>query len=303
MNDQSCQDILENLYDGLYFVDRDRRITFWNRGAEKITGFRNYEAVGSYCSDNLLAHVDSEGSLLCLGLCPLAKTIEDGIMREAEVYLRHKGGYRVPVFIRVSPIRDLNGKIIGTVEIFNDNSSKRDLVSQIDQLRALSLVDPLTGLANRRYAEIHLQGKLKEMSDYSSLFGVLFLDIDHFKNVNDKHGHDVGDEVLKMVSMTLKKGVNGTGLVCRWGGEEFIAAVPADDIFMLQSVAGKLRALVERSCFSYGQHVVSVTVSVGATLAVPGDTVDSMVKRADELMFQSKKMGRNRVSVKLETTE
>lgn len=301
MNDQHCQDILKNLYDGLYFVDRDRKITFWNKGAEKITGFKNTEVVGSYCWDNLLAHVDSEGSLLCLGMCPLAKTIEDGIMREAEVFLRHKGGYRVPVFIRVSPLRDLDGKVIGAIEVFNDNSHKIDLVSQIGQLRALSLLDTLTGLANRRYAEAHLQGKIKEMSDCGCpFFGVLFMDIDHFKKVNDKHGHDVGDEVLKMVSMTLKRGVNGTGLVCRWGGEEFIAIIPAVDISMLKSVAGRLRALVEQSRFSNGQHIVSVTVSAGATMAIPGDTVDSVVKRADALMFQSKKQGRNRVSVKLD---
>ncbi|MCG9969568.1 sensor domain-containing diguanylate cyclase [Pelotomaculum terephthalicicum JT] len=298
MDVQNCQDILENLYDGLYIVDRKRKITFWNKGAEKITGFKSAEVVGSYCWQNLLTHVDSKGTLLCKGMCPLAKTIEDGVMREAEVFLRHKGGYRVPVFIRISPLRDLNGKITGAIEIFNDNSPKIDLVQQIEQLRELSLLDQLTGLANRRYAEIHLQGKIKEMSDCGcSFFGVIFLDIDHFKKVNDEHGHDVGDEVLKMVSMTLKRGVNGKGLVCRWGGEEFIVVIPAGDIYMLQSIAGSLRALVEQSRYSNGRHVVSVTVSAGATMAVPGDTVDSMVKRADALMFRSKKMGRNRVSV------
>lgn len=301
MDDVRCQDILENLCDGLYFVDRDRRITFWNKAAEKITGFRSFEVVGLCCSDNLLAHVNDEGSLLCLGLCPLAKTIEDGVMREAEVYLRHKDGYRVPVFIRVSPILDSYGKIIGAFEVFNDNTTKRDLISRLNQFRHLSLVDPLTDLANRRYTEIHLQGKIKEMSDYGrSLFGVIFLDIDHFKKVNDKYGHDVGDEVLKMVSKTLKKGVDGTGLVGRWGGEEFIAVIEAHDIYMIQSVAGRLCALVERSSLLNNGDLVSVTVSVGATMAVPGDTVDSLVKRADKLMFQSKKLGRNRVSVNLE---
>lgn len=301
MDVQGCRDILENLYDGLYIVDRERKITFWNKGAEKITGFKNTEVVGSYCWNNLLVHVDKEGSLLCLGMCPLAKTIDDGIMREVEVFFRHKEGYRVPVNIRVSPIRNLNGRITGAIEIFNDNSHKINLVDQIEQLRALSLLDPLTGLANRRYVEIHLKGKIKEMSDCGySLFGVIFLDIDHFKNVNDKHGHDVGDEVLKMVSMTLKRGVNGTGLACRWGGEEFIAVIPVSDVYTLQLVAEILRVLVERSNFSSGQHVVSVTVSAGATMAVPGDTVDSIVKRADKLMFQSKKLGRNRVSVTLE---
>lgn len=301
MDIRNCQDFFENLYDGLYIVDRHRKITFWNKGAEIITGFKSAEVVGTYCWNNLLTHVNSEGSLLCLGKCPLAKTIDDGIMREAEVFLRHKEGYRVPVFIRVSPVKDFNEKIIGAIEIFNDNSPKINLIKQIDQLKELSLLDSLTGLANRRYAEIHIRSKIKEMSDYGcSFFGALFLDIDHFKKVNDEHGHDIGDEVLKMVSRTLEKGINGAGLVSRWGGEEFIIVIPASDIYNLQSIAWKLRALVEQSSFSNGKDVISVTISVGATMAVPGDTVDGLIKRADELMFQSKKLGRNRVSIKLE---
>lgn len=298
MDTYVCQDILENLYDGLYIVDKERKITFWNKAAEKMTGFQKTEIVGSYCWNNLLAHVDGNGSSLCTHLCPLAKTIKDGIMREAEIFLRHKSGHRIPVFVRVSPLRDINGNITGAIEVFNDNSPKIDLVNQIEQLQALSLLDTLTGLANRRYAEIHLQGKVKELSDYRcTFFGVLFIDIDNFKKVNDLYGHDVGDEVLRMVSKTLNRGINGSGLVCRWGGEEFIAVIPAGDLYIIQSVANRLRALVEQSCLANSQDKISVTISVGATLAVPGDTMESVVKRADKLMLQSKKLGKNRVSV------
>lgn len=94
-----------------------------------------------------------------------------------------------------------------------------------------------------------------------------------------------------------QRGVNGNGLVCRWGGEEFIAVIPASALNTLESGAGRLRALVEQSCLSHSQYTVSVTISVGATLAVPGDTVESVVRRADKLMLQSKKLGKNRVSV------
>lgn len=295
------QKILDNIYDGVYFVDRDRKITYWNKGAERITGYKSTEVIGLRCSDNLLMHIDSEGNLLCFGLCPLAMTIGDGTLREAEIYLHHKDGHRVPVFVRVAPIRDPDGQIIGAVEIFNDNSTHIDLVKQLDQFRELALVDSLTGLANRRYAEMYLRGKFEEMRNSGHpLFGVLFIDIDHFKRVNDLFGHDMGDEVLRMVAMTLKKAVNKGGVVCRWGGEEFIAVVLAKSSDDLYSIAKSLCVLVERSGFNAGPNSISVTVSIGAALAEANDTVDSLIKRADQLMFQSKKLGRNRVSLKLD---
>ena len=116
----SYERIIENLHDGLYFVDRDRVITYWNKAAEQISGFTANEVVGKSCSDNILTHVDSEGNSLCTGECPLAATIVDGNPREAEVYMHHKGGHRIPVSVRVSILTDRDGIIIGGIELFTD---------------------------------------------------------------------------------------------------------------------------------------------------------------------------------------
>src|SRR5512138_459514 len=94
--------LLDNLYDGVYFVDRDRRITFWNKGAERLTGFSKQEADGRSCHDNFLTHIDENGRHLCLSGCPLAETIQDGRQRECDLFLHHKDGHRLPVSIRVS---------------------------------------------------------------------------------------------------------------------------------------------------------------------------------------------------------
>ena len=113
--------ILDEIQDGVYFLDTDRRITYWNRGAERITGFKSDEVLGRCCSDNILMHVDHAGLQLCKGHCPAARTIADGSFQEDEVFLHHKQGHRVPVRVRTSPVRDEAGGIIGAVEIFNDN--------------------------------------------------------------------------------------------------------------------------------------------------------------------------------------
>jgi len=112
--------LLDSLYDGVYFVDQDRRITYWNHGAETLTGYTASDAVGRQCFDNFLEHVDEGGCALCVNDCPLAATIGDGQRREAEVYLRHKAGHRIPVSVRVAPLRDTEGLVVGAVEIFTD---------------------------------------------------------------------------------------------------------------------------------------------------------------------------------------
>ena len=93
----SYERIVENLHDGLYFVDQDRIITYWNKAAEQISGFAAEEVLGKSCSDNILTHVDSEGNRLCTEMCPLAATIADGTYRETEIYMHHKSGHRIPV--------------------------------------------------------------------------------------------------------------------------------------------------------------------------------------------------------------
>jgi len=162
----------------------------------------------------------------------------------------------------------------------------------------MALLDPLTELANRRYIELNIQTKLDEMRRYGRPFGILFMDIDHFKKVNDLHGHDIGDKVLIMVSNTFIKNVRASDIVGRWGGEEFLAIIPNINEEQLLFTANKLRVLVEQSGFSLDSGIVQVTVSIGATLAQPKDTTETLLERADKLLYYSKATGRNRVSIK-----
>jgi len=239
--------VLDSLQDGVYFVDMNRRITYWNKGAERITGYESSEAVGISCSDNLLVHIDDKGVNLCEAGCPLAQTLMDGLERETEAYLQHKDGHRLPVIIRVSPLRDSSGRIVGAVESFSDNSSKAALLQRIDQLQKESLVDPLTGLANRSCIDMTLHSRINEMQRYGWPCGVLFLDIDNFKIVNDTYGHNIGDGVLMMVARTLSSNLRAHDLLGRYGGEEFVAIITHVDMAQLHTFADRLRLLVEKS--------------------------------------------------------
>jgi len=289
--------IVESIQVGLYFVDRDRTIRYWNKAAETISGYSAAEVVGKSCADNLLTHVDSDGNSLCMGRCPLAATIGDGERRDAEVFMHHKGGHRVPVSVRTDSITDEKGNVIGGVEIFSDISSAKAIEERIQELEELALLDGLTKLANRSCTERELYICIEERERLAIPFGVLFMDIDHFKQFNDTYGHDVGDRVLRFVADTMVRNSRPFDLFGRWGGEEFIGIIRNVSHGQLERIGNKTRVLVENSYISAENDRLHVTISIGATPVGAGDTVDTLVKRADTLLYESKRTGRNRLTM------
>jgi diguanylate cyclase (GGDEF)-like protein/PAS domain S-box-containing protein len=287
--------LLDTVQDGIYFVDVERRITYWNEGAQQLSGYTAAEAVGKCCSNNLLGHVDKNGRALCLHGCQLSQVLADGEPREAEIYLRHKEGYRVPISVRFMPMRDGSGKIVGAVEIFNEPTTKK-VEKRVSELEHLAFHDSLTGIPNRRYLEMKVEQGLEEQRRFDRLYGLLMLDLDGFKRVNDSHGHKVGDALLKAVAHTLLKGLRPFDITGRWGGEEFLVLLPDLDAIELGDLAERCRVLIAQSSIMTGAARVSVTASIGATVLSHGDCADSAIRRADELMYQSKHSGGDRTT-------
>ena len=297
MNDITSKKILDSLFDGVYFVDCERRITYWNPAAERISGYSKSDMLGHCCGDNLLRHVDTGGVELCLNGCPLSASIGDGKPREASVFLHHKLGHRVPVSVRTSPVRDDQGIIIGAVEIFTDNSSSLQLLRELETLKYEVYQDALTAIGNRRYGEVTLSTRIYEWKEHARPFGLLFLDVDHFKIFNDNYGHRQGDEVLIMVAKSISSSLRSMDVAARWGGEEFVVILPGATAVIVNAISERVRMLIASSFISLGAENLRVTVSIGGTVCRIGETAESIVKRADELMYRSKLDGRNRVTI------
>jgi diguanylate cyclase (GGDEF)-like protein/PAS domain S-box-containing protein len=294
--DRELRRLLDGLNEGAYVTDGGRRILFWNRAAERISGYRRGEVQGRRCADNILVHVDGRGRSLCRGVCPLGATLRDGRARRGEIFLRHKDGHRVPVRVRTLPRRDRSGNVVQAIELFEDLTEKQDLGARLEELRKLAMVDRLTGAANRYFTEKSLEAQLEDRGRRSPPLGIIFFDIDDFKRINDRFSHRVGDRALRTVARTLQSNVRAADLVGRWGGEEFLVIVGQADRRILRRIAEKLRLLVGRSVFWEKERPLRVTLSGGATLARKADTVRTLVERADLLMYRSKRSGKNRVS-------
>lgn len=296
-NQLLSHDLLENTFEGIYMTDSERKIISWNKGAERITGYSADEVVGHYCFENILNHIDFSGNHLCFDGCPMHLTIADGGMREADVLLHHKSGHRVPVTVRTIPVRNEDGEIAGAVEFFIENRDTARMNRALEEYRSIAMTDGLTEIANRRYIETFLEAKHREFTVFDVPIGILFMDIDDFKYVNDTYGHVFGDEVLKMVAHTLAESARGTDLVGRFGGEEFVIILAGVTEETLIDRAEHMRILIENSYIEYGGDKISATISTGATMMLEDETITDFVKRADSLMYQSKRAGKNIVTI------
>lgn len=298
MDDNFYKEILNSLQDGIYYLDRDRIITYWSRGAEQITGYTSDQVIGRSCRNNILNHVNEKGLLLCNDHCPMAATMQDGKPREEYVYLHHAEGHRVPVKIRATPIRDESENIVGAVETFNKGVSPEKTERRIRKLQRTVLLDPLTAIGNRRHLESRLKVSMVDYHEHRIPFGLLFCDIDHFKILNDTYGHNLGDKVLRMIAQTLRANIRETDTMGRWGGEEFLVILHDIDVDSLLKIGEKLLNLVRNSHLTLpDKRTLAATISIGGTLVRDNDIVESLVDRADHLMYQSKANGRNRITI------
>ena len=270
-------------------MDPNRRITFWNRGAERLTGYESSEVVGRNCFDNLLSHVDGTGCPLCIMGCPLKWTMEDGEPREAEIYLRHKLGHRVPISVRVAPIKDSRGLTVGAVEIFTDISEKKRIERRAGELEGLAYRDPLTGLANRRFTELKVRQALEDLKQFNRAVGLIMIDLDEFKQVNDAYGHRVGDLYLQEVAMRMKRQLRSGDMLARLGGDEFAALLP---LVCNRTQVEEIALRLERSFddpFAVDGYLLRGSASVGVSM-FPDDgiTKDSLLSAADAAMYVTK---------------
>ena len=294
-NEKLYLEILDNVREGAYYTNADRQITFWNKAAERITGYKKEEILGKQCPDTPLSHVDGDGNQICNTGCPLHHALIDKRKRKHDVFLRHKKGHRIAVSVNTFPVTE-GKKIIGAIELFTPNSLVIYDDELITQLASSAMNDSLTGIPNRRRIESFLDLRLKEMVLYKYKVCIIFLDIDNFRNFNNTYGHGVGDAVLKTVSKSIMDMTRNTDLFGRWGGEEFIGIYTIKDESDALLIADKICALVAGTEIQHGNFTLSVTVSIGVTVARAGDTIESIVKRADSLMYQSKQNGRNCVT-------
>jgi diguanylate cyclase (GGDEF)-like protein/PAS domain S-box-containing protein len=276
--------VLNSLPDGIGYVDKNMNVLYWNKTAEKLTGIRRMQILGRKIK------IFSKDS------CPVTKTFAEGSKNTAEMNVNRRGE-KIQLMFKTSPFFSNEGDVVGTTISISDNTQQLQLAKKIKELEEIASMDYLTKLNNRRVIENEIQKRLDELNRYGKKFGILFFDIDHFKKINDTYGHDVGDAILKMIAKKLSINLRPFDFLGRWGGEEFIAVITNVTRNQLFMIASRIRKNVENSPLFTGEAVIRATLSIGAAISDTNDTIDTLIKRADEMLYKSKEMGRNRVSI------
>ncbi len=274
---------LEASGDPVMITDPEGVIVFANTAFLDLSGFDADSVIGAtpalFKSDE---HDDDY-------FAAMWQQLRRGETFRGEFVNRRPDGEKVNLEQTITPIRDDCGEITHFVAFGKDVTER---VRMEDEVRRLAETDWLTGLANRLTLGRRLEAELERCERYERPMAVIMFDIDHFKAVNDEHGHDAGDVVLKAVARTVGEQLREQDTLGRWGGEEFLIVLPETDGEGAAAAAEKLRRSIAEMEVP---DAPAVTASFGVTERQPGDTPRAITRRVDQAMYQAKEGGRDRV--------
>jgi diguanylate cyclase (GGDEF)-like protein/PAS domain S-box-containing protein len=284
---------LESMYSGVCVVDRDRKINFWNSGAERITGYLRQDVLGRFCGEILLIKFHEKKTAICENFCPLVAAMRDGRVRDSRVYLHHKSGYALPVHLRAVPIRDAHGQVIGAVESFVERAWMSTRRRPDAGLVVGHGLDPHTQLPDYAFTESYLAGRLKFASDHAIPFGVLCIQLDQLGALTARYGLDAAEAILNVVARTLRNGLDPLDFVGCWSEDQFLAIVANCSEDDLLTTAERLKRLAQSSEIAWWGDQLSVTVSVGGTVLAPAEPLVPLLERTGNALKQAVAMGGN----------
>jgi len=289
--------LLNAFFEGTYIVDTEGKITFWNPGAKRLTGYSSDEMVGLSFSEDTLNLIDETGKMLCFEGCPIDLCLTDGKQREIEAYAQHKRGHRVPLRIRVTSLKNIpefeaaHSGVLVTMTPAIESFKGSDRINTESQQQ---LIDPLTELPNRTFIEINFEEKMKMFEKFAYHFGVAIVDIDNFEAVKATYGRELSDEVLGVLARTFRNSFRGLDFIGRWQNDEFIFFFSGVTNDHMQKLCERIRILAEGSVLRNDKYKdIEFTVSVGGTVIRKGDTSETILVRLSDRLKRAKSKGGN----------
>jgi len=285
---QLTSQVFENTAEGIVITDRDNRIIEVNAAFTKITGYTLEEAQGQ--DPGFL----KSGRHNQAFYTRMWQAIDQDGYWQGEIWDRRKDGEVYPKWLTINTVRDDKGRLANYIAISSDISQTKDAEHKLEKL---AFFDSLTGLPNRLLFRDRLDHVFAEVKRSKQKAALLFLDLDHFKRINDTLGHPMGDALLKVVAQRIQSCLRKVDTVARMGGDEFtIILSPVEYADKVVQVAGNILTALKKP-IELGDNNIFVTCSIGIAIHPnDGDTVDTLVKNADTAMFHAKEAGRNRYS-------
>lgn len=291
------QTVLDNLQTGVYIVDRNRRIRFWNEGAEQITGYLRQDVVGRFLRDHLLTVGDGVKDLDLEQDDPINLAFRDGKPSIMDVSILHKDGYRVPIVLRTNPIRNSRGAVIGAAESFEKNRSASEWTRRQAGFADFGCLDSVTGVAAQSFMETHLRENLITFAEHNIPFGILLVRIDQMDQFRASRGPGVVTTILRVVAQSVENCLRPTDLVGCWGANQFIAILLECRESEVSRVGERVRKMIGQAEIEWWGDKFSVTSPVGGAGCRAGDDTELLLARAAASLQESIGKGGNCVTV------
>jgi len=296
-NPEIFRSILETLPTGVYLVDRNRKILFWNSGAEEITGYLRQDVVGHFLREHLLATSDELKDVDSDPTDPLSGVFRDGKSTTANVSILHKEGYRVPIVLRSVPIRSERGAIVVAAECFDINISASDRTRRHAVIAESGCLDEVLGIPARTFMEPHLRERVTAFAERQIPFGILLIQVDQMDHLRAARGPGVVPTVLRVVARTIENSLRTTDLVGCWSENQFLVVLMECKETEVERVAHRIMKMICQSEIEWWGDKISVTAAFGGAGSRPGDTLELLVGRAGKSLLRSIAEGGNRVTI------
>jgi diguanylate cyclase (GGDEF)-like protein/PAS domain S-box-containing protein len=293
VREATLEAIMNNASDAIVLFDSEGRIFFWNPAAERLFGYSKEESLDRNFFELLVPAEDESGWLHAIKgelAQEAVRSLPSGWTVEFKALCRD--GSTVDIEVALSTFEV--GSTRYNVGIARDISRRKQFEKELVKL---SITDPLTGVYNRRHFERRIRDEIKKARLEGRDLSLVILDLDHFKSINDRFGHDKGDQVLKATTDLIREHLQGKGTLARWGGEEFVILLPGLSAGDAADLAETLREGINNMRFDGDAEI---TASFGVAGLAPDDTFDTLIKKADNMLYEAKANGRNRVRAAIE---
>lgn len=292
--------VLERISAGVYFVDRDQRIVFWNRGAEEITGYLSQQVLGHHMAENFLEHVNLENRRLEGDDLPLNAALRHGQEMGVRAIVRHKDGRPVKVHVRAVPLRDEFGKLLGAAEYMEVSEPMLWDDERKNQLAIHGCMDRATGALTREYLETQLHEHVETFERHQIPFSVLVMQIDKLDELKSTYGSGAVAAVMKVAARTLLDSLRSPDLLGRWNENEYLIVAAECGANEALHVAERLRRTANGADMQWWGDHLKVTLSAGAAAIKPGEGALAIVARAELALRRAVAEGGNRSAIQYE---
>ncbi|WP_262927450.1 sensor domain-containing diguanylate cyclase [Phytohalomonas tamaricis] len=287
-SEQKYRLLAENTSDIIGISDPDGRLSYLSPAFERQLGYAPADFIDA-CILTLI-HPDDHAAMRAAFQALVTK---QALQRKVEYRCHRAQGDYLWLEVNMASVFTAQGRLGYVVFTSRDISERK----QYDQyLRTLAYNDALTGIANRRLLMDRLQQEIKRIAREDKTLAVLYLDLDHFKAINDTHGHDIGDELLLRLAERIESGARSTDLCARIGGDEFVVVLPDVDEAQVLTIAERLYHALQQP-WSLSCGMLQTTSSIGVALYHPDDSAHTLLRHADEALYQAKRAGRAQIKL------